>query len=174
VLERFHQLWAPRFCQSELGSKKLPFGRNGCSLYRSSCQQRQLHQQPLQIQCYYHESKNLLDRSATNSNQGCFAACASMIKKVGRQNCERETTMITKKQDKTTCPGCWSEHNWSTNQSKNQIQSWQWFCWMNVKRKSTTDWTNNLQWGKPIFFHWKKEMKKKKYQMMEGWRQWFY
>ena len=46
------------------------------------------------------------DRSATNANQGCFAAFASMIKKVGRQNCERETTMITKKQDKTTCPGC--------------------------------------------------------------------
>ncbi len=41
-----------------------------------------------------------LDRSATNANQGCFAACASMIKKVGRQNFERETTMITKKMTK--------------------------------------------------------------------------
>jgi hypothetical protein len=50
--------------------------------------------------------ESLLDRSATNANQGYFSACASMIKKVGRQNCERETTMITKKQDKTTCPGC--------------------------------------------------------------------
>jgi hypothetical protein len=97
VLERFHQLWAPSFCQSELGSKKLPFGRNGCSLYRSSCQQRQLHQQPLQIQCYYQESKNLLDRSATNANQGCFAACASMIKKDGRQYCERDNISSEKK-----------------------------------------------------------------------------
>ena len=34
--------------------------------------------------------ESLLDRSATNANQGCFAVCASMIKKDGRQYCERD------------------------------------------------------------------------------------
>jgi len=38
-----------------------------------------------------------LDRSATNANQGCFAACASMIKKDGRQNCERDNISSEKK-----------------------------------------------------------------------------
>ena len=33
---------------------------------------------------------SLLDRSGTNSNQGCFDAYESMIKKDGRQYSERE------------------------------------------------------------------------------------
>jgi hypothetical protein len=33
--------------------------------------------------------ESLLDRSATNANQGCFDACASMIKKDDRQYSER-------------------------------------------------------------------------------------
>jgi hypothetical protein len=33
--------------------------------------------------------ESLLDRSATNANQGCFDACASMIKKYDRQYSER-------------------------------------------------------------------------------------
>ena len=36
--------------------------------------------------------ETLLDRSATNANQGCFAACVSMIKKDGRQYSERDNT----------------------------------------------------------------------------------
>ena len=34
--------------------------------------------------------ESLLDRSAKNANQGCFAACASMIKKDGRKYSERD------------------------------------------------------------------------------------
>jgi len=41
--------------------------------------------------------ESLLDRSSTNANQGCFAACASMIKKDGRQYCERYNIRIEKK-----------------------------------------------------------------------------
>jgi hypothetical protein len=41
--------------------------------------------------------ESLLDRSATNANQGCFAACASMIKKDGKQYSERDNISIEKK-----------------------------------------------------------------------------
>jgi len=108
MLERCHQLWAPRFCQSALGSQNLPF--DGWRWLQSvqiklpagaATSTASTDQLPLPG-----IKESSLDRSDTNANQGCFAACASMIKKVGGQNCERETTMITKKQDKTTCPGC--------------------------------------------------------------------
>ncbi len=54
--------------------------------------------------------ESLLDRSATNANQGCFDACASMIKKDDRQYSERENMsrekMKTKKRYKNTCHSC--------------------------------------------------------------------
>ena len=34
--------------------------------------------------------ESLLDRSAKNVNQGCFAACTSMIKKDGKQYSESD------------------------------------------------------------------------------------
>jgi hypothetical protein len=41
--------------------------------------------------------ESLLEKSATNANQGCFAACASMIKKDGRKYCERDNISSEKK-----------------------------------------------------------------------------
>ncbi len=41
--------------------------------------------------------ESLLDKSATNVNQGCFAACASMINKNGRQYSERDNISSKKK-----------------------------------------------------------------------------
>ena len=50
---------------------------------------------------------NALATKAVRINLGTAAlADIEWVKKVGQQNCERETTMITNKQDKTTCPGC--------------------------------------------------------------------
>jgi len=47
--------------------------------------------------------ESLLDRSATNANQGCFAACASMVKNDGRQcsESERDNVSSEKKEMKT-------------------------------------------------------------------------
>jgi len=39
----------------------------------------------------------MLDRSATNANQGCVAACASMIKKDGSHYSERDNISSEKK-----------------------------------------------------------------------------
>ena len=123
--------------------------------------------------------ESLLDRSATNSDRGCFGACASMTNKDYRQYSERDNISSEKKKWKlkNNCHSCWSTHNWSTNQSKNQSQSWQWFCWLNLKKKFTSDWTSNWYWGKLLICYWKERIKNKKYLMMEGWpksRQWIY
>ena len=92
MLERCHQLWAPRFCQSALGSQNLLFG--GLRWLQSV--QIQLpagaatataSTDPVPLSGI---KESLLDRSATNANQGCFDACESMIKKDGRQYSERE------------------------------------------------------------------------------------
>jgi len=90
MLERFHQLWAPRFCQSALGSQSLPFGGL-----------RWLQSVQIQLPAGAATAKastdtvplsgireSLFDRSATNVNQGCFDACASIIKKDDRQYSE--------------------------------------------------------------------------------------
>ena len=53
-----------------------------------------LYTYPYAIHTYFCQQ---LDRSATNDNQGCFAACESMIKKDGRQYCERENISSEKK-----------------------------------------------------------------------------
>ena len=90
MLEFFHQLWAPRFCQSALGSHSLPFFR----LRWLQSVQVQLpagkatataSTEPVPLSWI---KESLLDRSATNDNQGCFDACESMIKKDGRQYLE--------------------------------------------------------------------------------------
>jgi hypothetical protein len=44
--------------------------------------------------------ESLLDRSATNANQGCFAACASMIKNDGRQYSESERDNVSSEKKK--------------------------------------------------------------------------
>jgi hypothetical protein len=43
--------------------------------------------------------ESLLDRSTKNANQGCFDACASMIKKDGRQYSERRKISSKKKNE---------------------------------------------------------------------------
>ncbi len=45
-------------------------------------------------------NKSLLDRSATNANQGCFAACASMVKNDGRQYSESERDNVSSEKKK--------------------------------------------------------------------------
>ncbi len=65
--------------------------RDGCSLYRLSCQQGKPHLQLLTDPVLSSGIKeSLLEKSATNANQGCFAVCASMIEKDGRQYSERD------------------------------------------------------------------------------------
>ncbi len=44
--------------------------------------------------------ESLLERSATNANQGCFAACASMIKNDGRQYSESERDNVSSEKKK--------------------------------------------------------------------------
>jgi hypothetical protein len=44
--------------------------------------------------------ESLLDRSATNANQGFFAACASMIKNDGRQYSESERDNVSSEKNK--------------------------------------------------------------------------
>ncbi len=44
--------------------------------------------------------ESLLDRSATNANQGCFDACASMIKKDDRQYSESERDYVSSEKKK--------------------------------------------------------------------------
>ena len=85
MLERCHQLWAPGFCQPSLGlgSQNLLF--SGLRWLQS------LHiQLPAVVATASADpdpvplsgiKESLLDRSATNANQGCFDSCESMIKK---------------------------------------------------------------------------------------------
>ena len=87
-LELCHQIWAPRFCQSALGSQNLPFGE----LRWLQSVQIQLpagaataSADPVPLSGIKESS---LDRSATNAYQGCIDASAYMIKKDDRQYSE--------------------------------------------------------------------------------------
>jgi len=99
MLERCHQLWTPRLCQSALDSQNLLFGR---LRWLQSVQiqliagvtTRTASADPVTLPGIKASS---LDKSATNANQGCFAACAYMIKKDGKQYSERDNISSEKK-----------------------------------------------------------------------------
>ena len=93
MLECCHQLWVPRFCKSALGSQNLTFGK---LRWLESVQIQLLagaatataSTDPVPLSGI---KESLLNRSsATNANQGCFDACASMSKKDDRQHSERD------------------------------------------------------------------------------------
>ncbi len=169
MLECSHQLWAPSFCQSALGSQNFLFGGLRWLKYvqiqlPAGAATATASTDPVPLSGI---KESLFDRSSTNANQGWIDACASMIKikrdnkhYSERYNISNETQKWKLKMKKNTCHSCWSEHNWSTNQSKNQSQSYQWLCKLNLKRELTSDWTNNWYWGKLWICHWKEKMKK--------------
>ena len=85
MLECCHQLWAPRYFQSSLrlGSQNLVLSRLRWlqSLHiqlPAAAATASTDPDPVQLSGI---KESLLDRSATNANQGCFDSCESMIKK---------------------------------------------------------------------------------------------
>ena len=94
MLERCHQLWAPRFCQPSLGlgSQNLLFSRLiwlQSSHIQLPAAAATASTDPDQ-ECHYQESKNHCWTDQLQMQfKGCFDTCASMIKKDDRQYIER-------------------------------------------------------------------------------------
>ena len=89
MLERWHQLRAPGFCQPSLGLGSQNLLLSGLRWQQSlhiqlpaAAATASTDPDPVQLSGI---KESLLDRSATNANQGCFDACASIIKKDDRQ-----------------------------------------------------------------------------------------
>jgi hypothetical protein len=94
MLECCHQLWTPRFCQPSLGLGSQNIFFSGLRWLQSlhiqlpaAAATASTDPDPVPLSGI---KESLLERSATNANQGCFDACESMIKKDGRQYSERE------------------------------------------------------------------------------------